>query len=397
MDPSKLSIDQLELADKIAESAIKYGLNPDFVLPMVMQESGFDHSKESKKGALGVMQIIPDTAKTYGCDDIHNVDQNIDCGLRIVKSLTDNPKIGNDPYKVLVGYNAGPNTKFFKTGKLADLPYETLNHMDMVSDHAGGSLPKVLGGTEEETKVKPGYVDNTPPSANNAAEYAANNPTAMYGTPMQSGAVGAGTGAALGAASAGKNIVADVYDAFKNRVINSPSVSNNNLPGSKWLSAVGGIDRPDVSSVREGANIYNKSKSTGKVTGRLFSKFGPMVPNSLVPEVAQEVAPVVQESPSILGNIAKYLGSNIVKGGLSGLGAGFGAQDAYLRSKRNDPLGATIAGTGAAASALAPFIGGSVLGPVAAAAPLANATLDYYKAHPELREQLSENAQFIGP
>ncbi len=53
MDPSKLSIDQLELADKIAESAIKYGLNPDFVLPMVMQESGFDHSKESKKGALG--------------------------------------------------------------------------------------------------------------------------------------------------------------------------------------------------------------------------------------------------------------------------------------------------------------------------------------------------------
>jgi len=394
MDISKLNDDQLELADKIGESAKKYGLNPDFVLPMVMQESGFNHGLKSPKGAVGIMQITPETAKTYGCDDINDVNQNIDCGLRIVKSLTDHPKIGNDPYKVLAGYNAGPNTKFFQTGDLTDLPDETLNHMDMVTNHAGGTLPQVLGGTSEEPKVKPGYVDNTPEPSNDAAANAAENPTGMYGTPMQSGAVGAATGAALGAASAGKNIVADVYDALKNRVTNTP---NGGAPGSKWLSKVGGINRPDVASVREGANIYNRSKSTGKVTGRLFSKYGPVVPNSLVPEVAQEAAPIAEESPSILKNMAKYLGSNIVKGGLSGLGVGFGAQDAYLRSKRNDPLGATIAGTGAAASALAPFVGGSVLGPVAATAPLVNATLDYYKKHPELREQISENANLIGP
>jgi hypothetical protein len=150
MAAPKLTDEQVDLADKIAARAKAKGLNPDFVLSMVMQESGFNHALTSDKGAQGVMQITPDTAATYKCENPKDVDQNIDCGLAILSDLISKPHIGNDPYKVLAGYNAGPNTTFFKSGNLADLPDETINHMDKVSQHYGGELPTVMSGVPDE-------------------------------------------------------------------------------------------------------------------------------------------------------------------------------------------------------------------------------------------------------
>jgi hypothetical protein len=140
MDLSKLTDDQLEIAKKVAAEAEKQGLNPGFVLPMVMAESGFNPKAVSKAGALGVMQLMPNTAKTLDVDP-NDVDQNIQGGIKFLKKLIENKNIGNDPNKVLMGYNAGPNTKFFETGKLEDLPDETLNHIVKVSNFYGGNLP----------------------------------------------------------------------------------------------------------------------------------------------------------------------------------------------------------------------------------------------------------------
>jgi len=69
--------------------------------------------------------------------------------------------------------------------------------------------------------------------------------------------------------------------------------------------------------------------------------------------------------------------------------------DAFAREHKGDYLGAGLSAVGA----VAPFIARNPVTGVgtAVAAPVANAALDYYKAHPELREQLSENAQFLGP
>jgi hypothetical protein len=168
MDLNKLSKEQLAVAEKIFIAAQKHGLNPDFVLPMVMQESGFNQSAVSKDKnknpvAFGVMQITPATAKTYKCDDLNDMDQNINCGMRILADLSSKPNIGNDPYKVLAGYNAGPDTKFFTTGEIKDLPKETLNHMESVANHYGGELPDVLSGTQEETKTTEGVPDTAEP------------------------------------------------------------------------------------------------------------------------------------------------------------------------------------------------------------------------------------------
>ena len=196
MDLSKLTDEQLELAGKIAEKAKAKGLNPDFVLPMVMQESGFNHKITSKKGAQGVMQITPDTAATYKCADPENVDQNIDCGLNILSDLVSKSHIGNDPYKVLAGYNAGPNTSFFKSGNLSDLPDETIQHMGKVSQHYGGELPAVMGqATQEEAQAPaatPSDVTSAPVPPGSSEVAQSTVPYAVIG-----GAIGAGGATAL--------------------------------------------------------------------------------------------------------------------------------------------------------------------------------------------------------
>ena len=157
MDLSKLTDEQLEIAEKIAKKAKAKGLNPDFVLPMVMAESGFNPKAESKKGAIGVMQLMPDTAKGLRVNP-HDMDENIEGGLNLLKELISNKKIGNDPYRVLAGYNASTETrnKFYETGDLAVLPDETIYHMDKVSSFYGGALPKVQIGesTDEPAKAE---------------------------------------------------------------------------------------------------------------------------------------------------------------------------------------------------------------------------------------------------
>jgi len=216
MDLSKLTDEQLEIADKIAKKAKAKGLNPDFVLPMVMAESGFNPKAESKKGAIGVMQLMPDTAKGLRVNP-HDMDENIEGGLNLLKELISNKKIGNDPYRVLAGYNASTETrnKFYETGDLAVLPDETINHMDKVSTYYGGALPKVQIGeaTEEPAKaetpeaVEPGAGETVPAST----EAGASDNGIMS-------VVGGATGAKLaGSIEGGKRVLPIIQSLYEKR------------------------------------------------------------------------------------------------------------------------------------------------------------------------------------
>jgi hypothetical protein len=200
MDLSKLTDEQLDVAEKVAKKAKEKGLNPDFVLPMVMAESGFNPKAESKKGAMGVMQITQDTADFYKCKNPKDLDQNIDCGMEILSDLVSKKHIGNDPYKVLSGYNAGPNTKYFTSGKIEDLPDETINHMDKVSTYYGGALPNVSTGEKaaESEKTETAEADSSKPGEDEGkgkpipASSAAGSPENVI-----MGGIGAATGAQI--------------------------------------------------------------------------------------------------------------------------------------------------------------------------------------------------------
>jgi soluble lytic murein transglycosylase-like protein len=95
-------------ADLARQAAEKYELPDSFVRSVMKAESGFQVDAVSPKGAIGLMQLMPDTARALGADprDPH---QNADAGAQYLRDLL--ARYENDPNQVLLAlaaYNAGP-------------------------------------------------------------------------------------------------------------------------------------------------------------------------------------------------------------------------------------------------------------------------------------------------
>jgi len=88
----------------LREAALRSGLPPEFVESVALVESGLRPNAISPKGAIGVMQLMPGTAKKLGADP-HDTAQNIDAGTRLLRELL--VKYNGDVVKALAAYNAG--------------------------------------------------------------------------------------------------------------------------------------------------------------------------------------------------------------------------------------------------------------------------------------------------
>ena len=92
--------------DEIIETfSNKYNIDGDFIKAIINQESGFNPKATSKKGAMGLMQLMPKTAESLGIKDAYNPYQNIEGGVKYLKGLMD--KYNNNPELALAAYNAG--------------------------------------------------------------------------------------------------------------------------------------------------------------------------------------------------------------------------------------------------------------------------------------------------
>nr|WP_246843836.1 lytic transglycosylase domain-containing protein [Leptospira biflexa] len=96
--PDKL----LESIESIAEAQ---GLDPNLVKAMVKAESGFKPKAVSPKGAMGLMQLMPETADSLGVKDPFDPEENVAGGVKFLKGLL---KEFKDPEKAIAAYNAGP-------------------------------------------------------------------------------------------------------------------------------------------------------------------------------------------------------------------------------------------------------------------------------------------------
>ena len=202
MDLSKLDDEQIKVALKVIASAKKHGINPDFVLPMVNAESGFRPNASSGK-AFGPMQLTPGTAKELGVDPM-NVDENIDGGMRFLKGLVENKKLGGDPRNIFAAYNAGPNAKFFETGDLKDLPDETVGYVVKIMGSYGENVPEMTVTPREPEKAAPEA--STGPEDQYSGDPVSNEPTQAQKSrsAKETGAVGAALGAGAGSVYAAK-------------------------------------------------------------------------------------------------------------------------------------------------------------------------------------------------
>jgi len=95
-----------ETANKVITAAQKYGVDPKLAFSVAIAETGnFNQNDISDEGAIGVMQLMPATARELGVDP-YNEDQNIDGGIRFLKQMLD--RFGGDTRLATAAYNAGP-------------------------------------------------------------------------------------------------------------------------------------------------------------------------------------------------------------------------------------------------------------------------------------------------
>jgi len=87
-------------------AAQRHGLDPNLVLAVVGVESAFQPDAVSNKGAQGLMQLMPGTARELGVTDALDPAQNLDGGTRYLRMLM--ARYGGDLGKALAAYNAGP-------------------------------------------------------------------------------------------------------------------------------------------------------------------------------------------------------------------------------------------------------------------------------------------------
>lgn len=94
--------------DSIIERyAAKYRVDPTLVRAVIQVESNFNILCVSNKGARGLMQLMPATAKRFGVTKVHDADQNIHGGVQYLAYLT--RLFPNDLPRALAAYNAGEN------------------------------------------------------------------------------------------------------------------------------------------------------------------------------------------------------------------------------------------------------------------------------------------------
>ena len=118
----------------IAENARRHGIRSDLVKAVVHVESAFNPYAKSRKGALGLMQLMPATIREYGVVNPFNPVENIRAGVAYLRRLLD--RYNNNEALALAAYNAGPSA-VARYGQNVPPFRETLNYVRRIDAIAG--------------------------------------------------------------------------------------------------------------------------------------------------------------------------------------------------------------------------------------------------------------------
>ncbi|MEW5980959.1 MAG: lytic transglycosylase domain-containing protein [Acidobacteriota bacterium] len=148
--------------DLIERYAAESGVRADLVRALIQVESGFNPKARSSKGARGLMQLMPATAKALGVRNAYDPAENIRGGTQYLRSLLD--RYGHDEELALAAYNAGPEA-VEKYGNVVPPYQETQQYVTKVQNITSGAR-RVIYKTYVmvDGRLLPRYSDQKPAS-----------------------------------------------------------------------------------------------------------------------------------------------------------------------------------------------------------------------------------------
>jgi hypothetical protein len=153
-----------EYDNHIIDAGSAHGVSPDLIKAVIQVESEFDRLAVSSKGAQGLMQLMPFTARRFGVADPFDPRQNIFGGVQYLRLLLD--MFNGNVALALAGYNAGENA-VTRYGGIP--PYrETRDYVDKIESVLGGGVRVASGSDTPVTGFAPsptaitGYAPSRP-------------------------------------------------------------------------------------------------------------------------------------------------------------------------------------------------------------------------------------------
>jgi len=125
----------IDLEGIVDKASATYGVDRRLIVSVIRAESGFDPKATSPKGAMGLMQLMPETARALGVKDAYDPEENVMAGTRFLKDLLE--RYEGDVEKALAAYNWGPGNLERNPGRL---PRETRTYIARImGDYLGES------------------------------------------------------------------------------------------------------------------------------------------------------------------------------------------------------------------------------------------------------------------
>jgi soluble lytic murein transglycosylase-like protein len=153
---------QEDIDAAIDEAAARHHVDPSLVRSVVKVESNFNPNAVSRKGAMGLMQLMPSTARSLNVSNPFDPAQNVDAGVRHLRKLLDN--YGGNVRLTLAAYNAGSGA----VARSAGVPHfrETQNYVRRITDLYNGGEPIFASPVHEQVHVQRDargvlYISNT--------------------------------------------------------------------------------------------------------------------------------------------------------------------------------------------------------------------------------------------
>ena len=140
---------QQEIDAAIDEAAVRHNVDPSLVRALIKVESNFNPNAVSRKGAMGLMQLMPQTARQLNVTNPFDPEQNVDAGVRHLKQLMES--FGGDVKLSLAAYNAGAGA-VSRSGGVPRFA-ETRNYVRRITGlyYGGGDSGfRILGGAVHE-------------------------------------------------------------------------------------------------------------------------------------------------------------------------------------------------------------------------------------------------------